>query len=122
MTSAVNFQRDAQGQNTYAPNIDGVEFRYAVTLAAGVAQSFTLPRGVKPWVVSFAATPGAEVWYAFSFPWQSPITAAVPTGTVALTNSEMNVGARTMTPETTISMIAAAANVSVSIVLWNSPS
>jgi len=123
MSSAVSFQRDASGQNTFAPNIDGTVFRYSVTLAAATETNFSLPRGTKDWLVSFLATPGAEVWYAFSPSYDTPVVAEVPAGaTIVATTSELNTGTRTMAPETYISMITAVADVSVSIVLWNVPS
>lgn len=125
MTSAVNFQRDAQGQNTYAPSIDNVQFKYSCTLEPDTEQHFTLPpNGHGAWLVTFQATPGFEVWYAFTPDYKSPVTAVVPTGSIALTDSELLTGARTMAGNTYISMITPASytsNVNVSILLWNIP-
>lgn len=122
MSSAVKFTRDASGQNTFAPDIDGVAWRYDALLLQDIEQNFTLPRNtVGPWVVSFSA-PGGEVWYSFSPPYvASPTTAAYPTGAIAASDSEANTGSRTMQGETYISMITPSTSVRVSIVGYYSP-
>jgi hypothetical protein len=123
MTSAVNFQRDAQGQNTYAPNIDGTPWKYAVTLAANTEQHFTIPRATSfGWLLSITPTPGGEVWFAFTPPNESPVTATTPSGSISATSSVMNPGARTMPGETYVSMKTTQTGVSVSIEGWYPPS
>lgn len=100
MSTKLNFGRDVQGYNAYAPT--QATDRYSATLAANTATSITVPSNFENWIAVFSYAPGVEVWISMTG------TAAVPAGgTFASTTSEMNPGARQVTAATVISAISA---------------
>lgn len=113
--------RDVGGYNGF-----GLEFTntaYSATLGAASATPLTIPGDgamgggktqTKNWFLAiFIYTPGAEVWVA------NNTTAAVPAGaSFAATLSEMNPAARLVRSADVLSFITAAANVSVSVLLF----
>lgn len=119
MSTLLEFGRDVQGYNAYAPqpstNI------YSATLVNGAASSITLPKNLPEWIVSFSAQPGTNIWVDFT-----GATAAVPVGgTFATSTSELNPGARFVatfandgTTAKTISVITDNATADVSIALY----
>ena len=87
MSTKLNFGRDVQGYNAFAPapSTD----KYSATLAAGGNATITLPSNVAQWVVSFSYQPGSNIWVAYN------TSAAAPAGaTFASTSSELLPGAR----------------------------
>lgn len=98
MSTILNFGRDNSGFNAYAPMF-AVD-NYSATLAAGSAQSITVPSNNQAWVAVFSFTPGASIWVARN------TTATIPVGaTFASTSSILNPGARTVFAGDTISII-----------------
>ena len=118
MSTILNFGRDAQGYNAYAPypstNV------YTATLVNGAASSITLPASAKEWIVSFSYQPGTNVFVDFT-----GTTAAIPAGgTFASATSELNPGARLVhsftnaNVATSISLITNNATAEVSVSLY----
>ena len=88
MSTILEFSRDIQGFNAYAPypstNI------FSATLVNGAASLITLPLSEKAWIVSFSYQPGTNVFVDFT-----GTTASAPVGgTFAAATSELNPGAR----------------------------
>ena len=100
MSTKLNFGRDVQGYNAYAP-VQSTD-RYSATLAANTVETITVPGNFENWIAVFSYAPGVEVWISTTG------TAAVPAGaTFASTTSEMNPGSRQVTAATVISAISA---------------
>lgn len=97
MSTILNFGRDVQGFNAFAPSFSSD--KYAVTLTGGAAQQITVPSTYTNWIVSFSYQPGSNVWVARNG------TATLPTTTVGTSNSEQNPGQRTIQAGDTISFI-----------------
>ena len=124
MSTKINFGRDVQGYNTFAPppSTD----KYSATLAAGGNSTITLPTNSPYWIVSFSYQPGADVWVAYNG------SAAAPVGaTFASTASELLPGSRILpstvttssgTVATTINLLNNGAGVAdVGVILYASP-
>jgi hypothetical protein len=89
MSTKLNFARDVQGYNSFAPPVSTDMFK--VTIAAAGNSTLTLPTNALSWVIAYAYTPGAEVWVAYN------TTATAPSsGTFSSSNCELNPGARTV--------------------------
>lgn len=87
MSTQLNFGRDSQGYNAYAPKFPTDIF--TATLTNGSAQSITLPQNHSVWVMSVSVQPGGEVWV------REGGTAAIPAGgSFASATSELNPGPR----------------------------
>lgn len=89
MSTKLNFGRDIQGYNAYAPAV--ATDKYSATLAAAGNATITLPKTAASWIVSFSYQPGSDVWVAYN------TSAAAPAGaTFAATSSELLPGSRTL--------------------------
>lgn len=97
MITKLNFGRDIQGFNAFAPAFSTT--KYAVTLTGGAAQSITIPGDNENYIISFSYQPGTNVWIAHN------TTATLPTTTITATNSEQNPGQRIVQGGDTISFI-----------------
>jgi len=87
MTKKLNFGRDFQGYNSFAPPPS--TNMYSATLAAGGNATITLPTNVAVWIVAFSYQPGSDIWVRYNG------SASAPAGaTFASTTSELNPGAR----------------------------
>ena len=107
----LQFGRDNQGYNAYAPAPSTV--KWSATLTDGNATSITVPSSHQTWVVSFRYFPN-DVWVDVS-----GATAAIPVGnTLAATTSELNPASITLQAGTNISMITAQTAADVSVVMW----
>lgn len=108
----LEFGRDVQGMNAYAPQPGTV--KYAATLTSGGgATSITVPLTHQTWIVSFRYYPN-DVWVDVS-----GATAIVPVGaTLVATTSELNPASLTLQKGTKISMVTALTAADVSVVMW----
>lgn len=98
MTTKLNFGRDIQGYNAFAPPPS--TNMYSATLASGGSSSIILPTNVASWIVAFSYQPGSDIWVSYSTSGAS--SASGPAGaSFATTTSELNPGARIL-PSTTI--------------------
>jgi len=87
MSTKLNFARDVQGYNSYAPSPSTNMF--SATLASGGNATITLPTNALTWIVAFSYQPGSNLWVRVNG------SAAAPAGaTFAATTSELNPGAR----------------------------
>lgn len=112
MSTPLNFGRDENAYNAYAPYTSSN--KYSATLAASTVTSITLPTSAPAWIVGFSIQPGASVWVNVT-----GVTAAVPaSGALASTTSELNPGQRTVLGGGTISMITANTTADVGVMLW----
>ena len=110
-STILQFGRDSQGYNAYAPYPSGN--KYSATITVGSATSITVPSNYALWVVSFRYYPN-DVWVDVS-----GATAIIPVGaTLASTTSELNPSSLTLTAGTTISLITGLTAADVSIVMW----
>lgn len=84
----LEFGRDVQGFNAYAP-IPAVII-YSATITNADTISLTVPQFSQEWIVSFIATPGTDIFVDFT-----GTAATIPAGnTFAQTSSTQNPGAR----------------------------
>ena len=112
MTTELNFGRDVQGYNAYAPQ-DSAN-KWSATLSAGVATSITVPSNFPVYIVAFSYQPGTDVWVDFT-----GATAAVPVGgTLAATTSSLNPGQRTVLAGSHISVITDSTTADIGIEIW----
>jgi|ERR1700741_2616448 len=112
MSTVLNFGRDVQGYNAYAPQ-DSTN-KWSATLAAGAATSITVPSNYPVWIVAFSPQPGTNIWVDFT-----GATAASPVGgTLASTTSSLNPGQRTVLAGTNISVITDNTTADIGIELW----
>lgn len=89
MTTKLNFGRDVQGYNAFAPAPS--TNMYSATLTAGGNSTITLPTNVPVWIVSFSYQPGSDIWVAYNG------NAAAPAGASFASNtSELLPGARAL--------------------------
>ena len=83
----LNFGRDIQGYNAYAPAPSSL--MYSTTLASSGNATITLPNTASYWIVAYSFQPGSDIWVAYN------TSATAPAGsTFATTTSELNPGAR----------------------------
>ena len=112
MINQLEFGRDVQGYNAYAPLDSSI--KYSATITNGSATSITVPLGFQVWIVAFSIQPGAHVWVDFS-----GATAALPAGaTLMLTTSSLNPGQRTVFSGGNISIITDNTSADVGIEFW----
>ncbi len=111
MQTQLQFGRDMQGYNAYAPYPSTV--KYSATITNGSATSVNVPTTHALWIVSFRYYPN-DVWVDVS-----GATAAIPVGaTLAATTSELNPSSLTLASGTKISIITSQTSADVSIVMW----
>ena len=80
MTVQLNFGRDVQGMNAYAPAPSDII--YSATLTSGSVEPITVPSSNENWIAVFSYEPGADIFVAVN------ATAAAPAGgTFASTTS-----------------------------------
>lgn len=87
MSTTLNFGRDVQGYNAYAPQFPTDIF--TATLANGSAQSITVPSNLPVWIMTVSITPGNEIWVS-----RTNIAAIPVGGSFAASKSELNPGPR----------------------------
>lgn len=112
MSTLLNFGRDIQGNNAYAPQtaID----KWSATLASGGASNIVVPSNHKVWVAVFSYEPGTNIWVDLT-----GATASSPSGaTLAATTSELNPASRTVYAGDNISMITDNTSADVGVSLY----
>lgn len=110
-TNPLQFGRDIQGYNAYAPYPS--QDKWVATLTNGTATSVTVPSNYPLWVVSFRYFPN-DVWVDVS-----GATSAVPgSNLLASSTAELNPASLTLASGTKISIITAQTTADVSIVMW----
>jgi len=110
MTTKMIMIKDINGNVTYGvPFCDALN-TFSGVLAASTAQSVTVPLGASLYLAIFAYSTGGEVWVA------NNTTAAIPTGSIGLTSSQLNPVARQVKPGDVLSFITpdTACNLNVS--------
>lgn len=97
MSTKFNMTRDINGYNGF-----GIQPTYDMqsgVLAAGVAQSITVPDNYPNWIAIFSFQPGSTIWVSFT------TTAVAPAGAFSATESCLNPSARAVKSGDTISFI-----------------
>jgi hypothetical protein len=110
MTTKFNMTRDINGYNGF-----GLAFsdtNYNTTLAAGVAQSLTIPSDSAYYLVVFAFEPGATIWVADNQ------TAVVPGVSFAATFSDLNPAARLVKAGDVLSFITSDTTAVIGVSLY----
>jgi hypothetical protein len=99
MSTKFSMSRDINGYNGFGilPTYDV----YNGLLAAGVAQSVTVPSTYPNWIAIFTFTPGASVWVSVNG------TAAAPSGAFASSTSTLNPAGRQLKAGDVLSIITA---------------
>lgn len=97
MSTKFLMTRDVGGYNGF-----GIQPTYDIqgcSLAASVAQTFTVPNNAQNWIAIFSYTPGATFFVNFT------TTATLPTGTVGAVTNALNPAGRALVGGTTFSVI-----------------
>jgi len=111
MSTELQFGRDVQGYNAYAPAPSAKKWN--ATLTNGNATSIIVPSNYPVWIVSFRYYPN-DIWVDVS-----GATAAFPVGnTLTPSTSELNPASLTLLAGTQISVITGLTTADVSIVMW----
>jgi len=97
MSTPFSMARDINGYNGFG--IDFCDDNKEMILAANVEQHFTVPSNYQDWLAIFSIQPGSAVWVANNH------TAAVPSGSIADTTSQLNPTARRVRAGDVISLI-----------------
>ena len=97
MSVVLNFGRDVQGFNAYAPAPSGD--KWSVTATTGSATSITVPSNYQTWIAVFSYTPGSNIWVA------NNTTATVAPSAFAATTSDLNPSARKVSAGDVLSFI-----------------
>lgn len=105
-----NNLRDASGQNSFGLQfaVDG----FQTELAAGTAQSFTVPSNYPKWAMIISIEPGAAVWVADN------VVATVPGSNFSATTSELNPGTKVVYGGDVISLITSNTTAQIGILLY----
>lgn len=112
MSTLLEFGRDVQGYNAYAPAT--AADKWSATIASGTATSITVPANYSTWVAVFSYQSGTDIWVDLT-----GATAAVPGGsTLAKTTAELNPAARTVYAGNSISIITDDTTADVGIALY----
>lgn len=112
MSTMLNFGRDTQGYNAYAPPTS--TDKYSATITNGAETHITIPSNHQVWIVAFSYQPGTNVWVDLT-----GATAIIPVGaTLASTTAELNPGQRTVYAGGKISMITDNTSADVGVSLY----
>jgi hypothetical protein len=112
MSIELNFGRDVQGYNAYAPRTSGD--KWSATITNGSETHITIPSNFPIWIAVFSFQPGTNVWVDLT-----GATASVPAGaTLASTTAELNPASRTVFAGGKISLITDNTSADVGISLY----
>lgn len=112
MSVVLNFGRDSQGYNAYAPFTAGD--KWSATITNGAETHITVPSNHAAWIAVFSYQPGCNVWVDLT-----GAAAIVPVGaTLAATTSELNPGARMILAGGKISIITDNTSADVGVSLY----
>ena len=112
MSVVLNFGRDTQGMNAYAPFTAGD--KWSATITNGAETHITVPSNHAKWIAVFSYQPGTNIWVDLT-----GASAIVPVGaTLASTTSELNPAARLILAAGKISMITDNASADVGVALY----
>jgi hypothetical protein len=108
----LNFGRDVQGFNAYAPQTSGN--KWSATITNGNETHITVPSNFQIWIAVFSYQPGTDVWVDLT-----GTTAAIPVGaTLASTTAELNPASRTVFAGGKISIITDNTSADVGVSLY----
>ena len=110
MTTMFNMNRDETGAPAFAPHF--CDDSWQVALVQNVAQGITVPSTYRHWVAIFSYEGGTDVWVS------NRGAATTPTGSMLVTTSSLNPGARYVTAGTTLSFITSSLSAEVGICLY----
>jgi len=112
MSIQLNFGRDVQGFNAYAPTTSGD--KWSATITNGAETHVTVPSNYAVWIAVFSYQPGTNIWVDLT-----GATAAIPVGaTLASTTAELNPASRTVYAGNKISMITDNTSADVGVSLY----
>ncbi len=110
----LNFARDVQGFNTYAPKQP--EIIFSATLANGDNESITVPNTFENWILAVSYQPGTATYMSVND------TAAAPAGaTFAATTSELNPPVRRVLAGDVVDFVTVSTTADLTVSLWNLP-
>jgi hypothetical protein len=97
MSTILNFGRDTQGYNSYAPAT--ATDKQSVTLSSSSETHFNVPKNYANWILFFCYEPGSNIWVDIT-----GATATPPAGgTFASCTAELNPGQRRVAGGTKVS-------------------
>lgn len=112
MSTRLNFGRDDQGYNAFAPAT--ATDKWSATITNGAETHITVPSNSQNWIAAFSYQPGTNIWVDLT-----GATAIVPVGaTLAATTSELNPGARHVQAGGKISIITDNTSADVGVALY----
>lgn len=91
MSTLLNFARDVQGLNTFAPYIS--QDNYSGTIASGAAQSITIPSNGQQWIAVLNYQFGSDIWVAVNHTAAQPAGATFASSNSILTPAQLRVNA-----------------------------
>jgi len=87
----LNFGRDIQGFNAYAPVISDIN--YSATIASGAHKEVTVPSSSQNWIIVFQYQFGSDIWVAINNTAAQPAGATFAATTSVLTPAQLHVQA-----------------------------
>lgn len=87
----LNFGRDVQGMNAYAPAFP--DLIYSAEMVLGTEEHFTVPSSNQNWIAVFSYQPGADVWVSINGTAAAPAGATFATTTSFLLPAQLKVQA-----------------------------
>jgi hypothetical protein len=92
MSTLLNFARDVQGYNAYAPATS--TNKYSATLVTATSSNITVPSNFQNWIAVFCIQPGASIWVDLTGTTATPPAGATfSSNTAELNPAQRRVGA-----------------------------
>lgn len=85
----LNFGRDVQGMNAYAPQL--ADLMYSCALASGDDQDFDVPESNGNWIAVFSYQPGGDIWVSVNDTAEAPAGATFAATTSFLLPAQLQV-------------------------------